>query len=188
MIFKNKTYFVSKKYMKTLSIDMDEVITDTAKKLKDYYCRDFGISIREEDLPGKDLKQVVIPEHFSKFHEYLNSEGFFADLEIMPDAKEVLEKLNEKYELFIVSAALEFPNSLKDKFSWISENLPFISWKQICLCGTKSIIQTDIMIDDRTRNFSHFEGRKILYTCHHNIFEKDYERVSNWKEIEAKLL
>jgi 5'(3')-deoxyribonucleotidase len=174
--------------MQTLSVDMDEVITDTARKLKDYYCLEFGITFNEEELKGKDLKDIVRPEHFSKFHQYLNAPGFFGDLEIMPDALEVLKKLNEKYELFIVSAALEFPNSLKDKFDCISQNLPFISWKQICLCGTKSIIQTDIMIDDRTRNFSHFKGRKILYTCHHNIFEKDFERVSNWKEIESKLL
>lgn len=174
--------------MQTLSIDMDEVITDTAKKLRDYYCRDFGIKFSDGEIQGKDLKQVVAPEHFSKFHEYLNEPGFFGDLEVMPDAREVLKKLNEKYELFIVSAALEFPNSLLDKFNWIRENLPFISWKQICFCGMKSIIQTDIMIDDRTRNFTHFKGRKILYTCHHNIFEKDFERVSNWKEIESKLL
>ena len=174
--------------METLSIDMDDVITDTAKKLKDWYTKEFGIIFSEEELKGKDLKEVVAPEHFSKFHEYLNLPGFFADLEVMPDAVDVLEKLNKKYELFIVSAALEFPNSLKDKFDWISEKLPFINWKQICLCGTKSIVQTDIMIDDRARNFSHFQGRKILYTCHHNIFEKDYERVKNWKEIEKKLL
>ena len=174
--------------METLSIDMDEVITDTAKKLTDWYTKEFGIIFSEEELKGKDLKEVVAPEHFSKFHEYLNLPGFFADLEVMPDAVDVLEKLNKKYELFIVSAALEFPNSLKDKFDWISKKLPFINWKQICLCGTKSIVQTDIMIDDRARNFSHFQGRKILYICHHNIFEKDYERVKNWKEIENKLL
>ncbi len=174
--------------MQTLSVDMDEVITDTAKKLKDYYSRDFEFQFNDEDLHGKDLNQVVPEKNFSQFREYLNVPGFCADLELMPDADRVMKKLNEKYELFIVSAALEFPNSLIDKFNWIEKNLPFISWKQICFCGTKSLIQTDIMIDDRTRNFSHFKGRKILYTCHHNILEKDYERVSNWKEIESKLL
>ena len=174
--------------MLTLSVDMDEVITDTAKKLKDWYSTEYGIIFREEDLHGKDLKHVVKREHFSKFHEYLNAPGFFGDLEIMADAERVLAKLNEKYDMYIVSAALEFPNSLKDKYDWLSKNLPFITWRQICLCGNKSIVQTDIMIDDRTRNFSHFQGRKILYTQHHNILEKDYERVSNWKEIEEKLL
>lgn len=174
--------------MLTLSVDMDEVITDTAKKLKDWYSHEYGIVFKEGDLHGKDLRQVIKPEHFSKFHEYLNAPGFFGDLEIMPDADNILKKLNDQYDLYIVSAALEFPNSLKDKFDWIAEHLPFINWRQICLCGNKSIVQTDIMIDDRTRNFSHFQGRKILYTQHHNILEENYERVSNWKEIEEKLL
>lgn len=174
--------------MLTLSVDMDEVITDTAKKLKDWYSNEFGIIFNEKDLHGKDLRQAVNPEHLAKFHEYLNAPGFFGDLEIMPDAETVLKRLDEEYDLYIVSAALEFPNSLKDKYDWIAKNLPFITWRQICLCGNKSIVQTDIMIDDRTRNFSHFQGRKILYTQHHNIFEENYERVSNWKEIEDKLL
>ena len=78
--------------MQTLSIDMDEVITDTAKKLRHYYSRDFGITFTDEEIQGKDLKQVVTPEHFSKFHEYLNEPGFFGDLEVMPDAREVLKK------------------------------------------------------------------------------------------------
>lgn len=167
---------------------MDDVITDTEKKLKDYYFREYKTTFTDKQLHGKDLKAVIEPEHLSKFFEYINAPGFFRDLEILPNAKEVVKRLNEKYEVFIVSAAMEFPNSLIDKFNWITENLPFLSWKQFCFCGLKSIVQTDIMIDDRTRNFSHFKGRKILYTCHHNILEKDYERVSNWKEIESKLL
>lgn len=174
--------------METLSVDMDEVITDTAGKLKECYTRDYGIAFNDEDIQGKNLKEVVRPEHFSVFYQYLNTPGFFRDLNLMSDAGDVLKSLNEKYDLYIVTAALEFPNSFKDKFDWIMENLPFINWKQICLCGSKSIIQTDIMIDDRTRNFSHFKGRKILYNAHHNICEKDYERVMDWKEIERKLL
>lgn len=174
--------------MQTLAIDMDEVIADAATKLKAWYQRDHGKVFKEEEIQGKDLKEAVPSVHFPLFHQYANTPGFFRDLEVMAHAAEVISKLNKKYELYIVSAAMEFPNSLKDKFDWIMENLPFISWRQICLCGSKSIVQTDIMIDDRTRNFSHFKGRKILYTTHHNIFEKGYERVNNWREIGEKLL
>lgn len=174
--------------MKSLAIDMDEVIADAAKKLKAWYKEDQGIIIQEDDIQGKDLKEAVIREHFYLFHKYANTPGFFSDLDLIPDAGTVLEKLNARYDLFIVSAAVEFPNSLKDKYDWIREKLPFISWRQICLCGSKSLVQTDIMIDDRTRNFANFKGRKILYDAHHNINETDYERVRNWKEIELKLL
>jgi len=174
--------------MQTIAIDLDEVIADPVKKLKAWYKRDYGKTLGDEAIRGKDLKEAVAPEHFSVFHQYLNTPGFFRDLELMPDARSVLEKLNKAYTLFLVSAAAEFPNSFKDKFDWITDHLPFITWQQICLCGSKSIIQTDMMIDDRPRNFSHFQGRKLLYTAHHNIFETGYERVNDWPEIAAKLL
>lgn len=174
--------------MKSLAIDMDEVIADAAKKLKAWYREDQGIIIEEADIRGKDLKEAVIQEHYGLFHQYANTPGFFRDLDLMKDAKSVLEKLNKHYHLFIVSAAMEFPNSLKDKYDWIAEKLPFISWRQICLCGSKSLVQTDILIDDRIRNFADFKGRKMLFDAHHNINETDYERVKNWKEIASKLL
>lgn len=174
--------------MQTLAVDMDEVIANAAKKLKEWYRRDYGVTLTDSRIRGRGLQMSVPPEEMPVFHRFANTPGFFRDLEIMPDAAEVLEKLNGRYELYLVSAAMEFPNSLKDKFDWIGDHLPFIGWRQICFCGSKSIVQTDIIIDDRTRNFSRFHGRKILYTAHHNVLETAFERVDNWKEIADKLL
>ncbi len=174
--------------METLAVDMDEVLADVAKKLKMIYQRKYGQTWMDDEIKGRDLKEAIPVEHLSVFYQFLNEPGFFRDLELMKDADKVLKDLNGKYELYLVSAAMEFPNSLKDKFDWISEKLPFISWQQIHLCGLKYIIQTDIMIDDRSRNFKYFKGRKILYTANHNLFETAYERVNNWQEIAEKLL
>lgn len=174
--------------MQTIAIDMDEVITDTAAKLRAWYFRDYGKTFTEEEIRGIDLKQAIPPEHFAAFRGYLQMPGFFRDLDPMPGAVEVLEEIHARYELYLVSAATEFPYSLKDKFDWIMERLPFVGWEQVCLCGSKRIVQTDIMIDDRPRNFRYFQGRKILYTAHHNLGEDRYERVDNWEEIAGKLL
>lgn len=174
--------------MQTLAIDMDDVITDTGRKLREWYRRDHGIAFREEDLHGKELNEMVNAEHYSLFHEYLNTPEFFSDLDPLPDAREVLEQLNDRYTVYIVSAAMEFPRSLSDKFNWIMENLPFIGWKQICFCGSKALIQTDVMIDDRIRNFAAFHGRKLLFSAHHNLLQEGYERVKNWRQVAEKLL
>lgn len=174
--------------MKTLAVDMDEVLADVAPKLeKEYHVR-FGNSWTKDDIYGKDLREIIPAEHLEEYIRILNEPGFFRHLELMKDADKVLKELNQKYELYLVSAAMEFPNSLKDKYDWIMEKLPFISWRQIYLCGVKYIVQTDIIIDDRSRNFKHFLGRKLLYTAHHNLLEKDYERVNNWQEVAEKLL
>lgn len=174
--------------MQTIAIDMDEVITDTAAKLEAWYFRDYGTRFEDKDLQGKELRHAIPPEHLKAFQAYLNTPGFFRDLAPMEGCVEVLREINERYELYLVSAAMEFPFSLKDKLDWAMESLPFLGWQQICLCGSKRIIQTDIMIDDRPRNFTHFQGRKMLYTAHHNFGEIRFERVDNWRQVAEKLL
>lgn len=176
------------KRMTTLAIDMDEVLADVAKKMKKLYEQRFKTMWTAEDVKGKDFRDIIPKEHLTAYMQFLNTPGFFRDLELMQDADRVLKELNQKYELYLVSAAMEFPHSLKDKYDWIMEKLPFISWKQIYLCGVKYIVQTNIMIDDRSRNFKYFQGRKLLYTAHHNILEEKYERVNNWHEVAEKLL
>ena len=82
---------------------------------------------------------------------------------------DVLREMNKRYEVFIVSAATEFPNSLKDKVEWLGDHFPFFTWRQLVLCGDKKLINGDYMIDDHVRNLKDFNGKKYLYTSAHNL-------------------
>lgn len=172
----------------SIAIDMDETIADPIKKAREWYYRDYGKTFTPEELHGKTFTEAVPPEHKDKIKEYLNTPGFFRDLDVFPDAMEVLKELNQKYKLYIVSAAMEFPDSLRDKYDWLQEHFPFLTWKQFCLCGDKSIVQTDIMIDDLIRNFTFFKGKAYLYHGHHNVHIEGYERILNWEDAAKKLL
>ena len=170
-----------------LAIDMDEVIADPLAKFIELYRRDYGIEIGPEIEPGKELYELV-PEHINrKWYDYINEKGFFRDLQVMPDSQTVIKELQKLYDVYIVSAAMEFPNSLPDKLEWLKEHFPFIGWQNIMFCGNK-IIDADILIDDRIRNFGTFKGRKILYTSPHNLHITEYERVNNWQEVANLLL
>lgn len=170
-----------------IAIDMDEVIADPISKFIKLYNRDFGVPLDLKIHPGNEVYQHV-PEHAKmKLWEYINEKGFFRDLDVMPDSVEVIKALQDKYEVFIVSAAMEFPNSLQDKYEWLADHFPFISWQNIIFCGLK-IVNVDIIIDDRIKNFKDFNGRKLLYSSPHNLLLTDYERVNNWKEVAEKLL
>ncbi len=100
----------------------------------------------------------------------------------MEGSIEVLKELNSRYELFIVSAATEFPNSLKDKLEWLLEHFPFLSWKQLALCGDKRLVHGDFMIDDHEKNLRHFTGKGYLFTSPHNLDITGYDRINNWSE------
>lgn len=172
---------------KRIAIDMDEVIADTVAKFAHLYQRDHGISLTPELLHGKEIREALPPDLIDTVREYINQKGFFRDLEVMPDSQRVLEELAQKYDVFIVSAAMEFPNSLEDKLHWLGDHFPFISWTNIIFCGYK-IINTDIIIDDRTKNFKGFAGRTLLYSSPHNALLTEFERVSSWNEVAGLLL
>ncbi|WP_316802437.1 5' nucleotidase, NT5C type [Pedobacter nototheniae] len=173
--------------MKRIAIDMDEVIADVIPKFIKLYNRDYGVPLDLIIEPGNEIYKHV-PENINqKWFDYINEPGFFRDLAVIPDSQRVIKALQEKYDVYIVSAAMEFRNSLTDKYDWLAEHFPFIDWQHIMFCGNK-IIEADFLIDDRIKNFTSFKGRPLLYTSPHNLLITDYERVSSWIEIEEKLL
>lgn len=161
---------------------MDEVIADVYPKFLDLYEQDFGYRPKKEDYWGKKIYDTPNAQHIRK---YLFDKGFFADLPVMQDSQAVIKELQKKYDIFLVTAAMEFRNSFEDKFDWARTHFPFIHWKNIVFCGDKSLIKTDYMIDDHVRNLVTFEGKGLLYTATHNIEETRFTRVNNWQEVRA---
>ena len=170
-----------------IAIDMDEVLADPLVKFIELYNRDYGVSLDLKIEPGNELHQAVPADVSHKWYDYINEKGFFRDLPLIEGSVEAVKKLQEKHEVYIVSAAMEFPNSLEDKYYWLQEHFPFISWNNIMFCGEK-IVDTDVMIDDRAKNFVDFKGRKLLFTSPHNLLLTGYERVNNWEEVLEKLM
>ena len=170
-----------------IAIDMDEVIADPIHKFIQLYNRDYSVPIDLKIDAGNEVYHHV-PDYINmKWFDYINEKGFFRDLPVIDGAVEALQKLQERHEVYIVSAAMEFPNSLEDKYHWLAEHFPFISWKNIIFCGEK-IVNTDVMIDDRAKNFIDFKGRALLFTSPHNLLLTQYERVDNWGQVLEKLM
>lgn len=165
-------------------VDMDGVLADVYAHFIALEYKESGIQLSKEDLYGK-----TEDEAFPSFRKLVNRPGFFRTAPLIPDSVEGLNYLNNKYNVLIVSSATEFPNSLYDKYSWLNEYFPFITWKQMIFCGTKDSIKGDVMIDDHIKNLSGFEGEKVLFTQPHNININcnEYKRVSGWKDIMAIL-
>ena len=167
--------------MERIIIDMDEVIADPMGEMIRWYNDQYGAEPDKDKMAGSWVKGFP-EEHQPLIMERLRSPGFFRHLPVMEDAVDVLRRLNERYEIFIVSAAMEFPNSLKDKYDWLMEHFPFFSWKQIALTGSKDLVFGDFMIDDHVKNLKNFKGKPYLYTSAHNLTVTGYDRIDNWQE------
>jgi 5'-nucleotidase len=165
-------------------IDMDDVMADAGERFFEWYERDFGVRYTKEHVMGTKLSEIVPPEHRQVVKSYPHREGFFKDLPVIEDSKEMIEALSTMHEIYIVSAAMEFKHSFLDKYEWLDDHFPFIPWKRRIFCGNKHLIKGDVLIDDHDFNLSVFPGRPIVFTAPHNIHYTGYERMQNW--LDAK--
>lgn len=159
---------------------MDGVLADVYSQFISFEAQESGLQLSMNELLGKEEYEA-----FKNGRKHVNSPGFFRNAPLMKDCVEVMQQLQQKYQLFIVSAAMEFPNSLPEKLAWLGEHFPFIGWQQIVFCGSKTVVRGDIMIDDHFKNLDKFEGQTILFTQPHNHGqdERGHTRVHTWKDV-----
>ena len=172
----------------TIFIDMDEVIADTYGAHIELYNKEFGANLTAEQCMGSEVWQNVPPEHQKNVQKHATREGFFINLKPIANSQYIVREISRKYEVYIASAAMQFPNSLREKSEWLDMHFPFLDWRKRILCGDKDILRGDILIDDRSYNLKAFTGQPLLFTSPHNIHTNGFERVNNWFEVADKLL
>jgi 5'-nucleotidase len=171
-----------------IAVDMDEVMADSITRFQEWYGRDFQVELTLEAMRGKNPHEAVAPEHQPALRAYPNAEGFFRDLPVMSNSQRVIKALAEKYEVFVATAAMEFPNSFLDKYQWLQQHFSFLPWRNFVFCGDKSILNADYLIDDNAYNFDGFRGVGLLFDAPHNALETGHRRVHSWLEIADILL
>jgi 5'-nucleotidase len=167
--------------MKSIAIDMDGVLADTDSHFINLYYEAYGIRVPYEQLLGKPEGEGF-PEK-DAIGKFVRKPGFFRTLPVMPGAVDAVIELMKDFEVYIVSAAMEFPNSLSEKYEWLQQYFPFISWTNIVFCGDKGVINTDYMIDDHPKNLDKFKGKTIMFNCSHNANVNHHQRVNSWVEV-----
>lgn len=172
----------------TLFIDMDEVIADAYLAHIEIYNRDYNENLTIAECYGKEVWQCVPEERQESVRKHACRDRFFSDLRPIAGSIEILKELSRRYDLYIASAAMQYPKSLKEKSDWLDQYFPFIPWQNRILCGDKHILKGDILIDDRSYNLQKFDGRQLLFTSPHNVHSNGFERVNTWEEVAGILL
>jgi 5'(3')-deoxyribonucleotidase len=174
--------------LQRICIDMDETIADAVTEHLLRYNRDHGTSICQADLSGRSLYDVVAPDHREHAASYLYTADFFSDLPVIGESQRVIALLAERYEIFIATAAMEFPNSFVAKYRWLQRHFPFLKYANFVFCGDKSILRADYLIDDQPSHFHHFVGEGILFSAPHNQGVQGFRRVDSWIDVEKLFL
>lgn len=185
--------------MKNIMIDMDDVIcTEGFIKLVNKF---LNTNYNTEDANSYYVQDLIPEEKREDWIKFFANNNVYNEAILMPDAYEVIKKLNEKYEIYISTAYIfrdEEKNSgdlLKNKFNYLYENLPFINPNRYIFINNKNLLNCDIIIDDKISNLNGDVETKILFQAYHNknikIEELEDKKIifaRSWKDIEKILL
>ncbi|AKD56242.1 5' nucleotidase, NT5C type [Spirosoma radiotolerans] len=171
-----------------IAIDMDDVMADTHAKFIQLYLEGETPRYTLEELKEKSFHELFDENEYKVISERVYEPGFFRDIPVMKGAKEVIAELMQKYDVFVASAAQEFPNSLREKWDWLQEHFPEITWHNYIFLGDKSVLNTDYLIDDLPRNLHTFKGEGLLFDALHNRDDKQFRRMKTWQDIATHLL
>jgi 5'-nucleotidase len=166
-----------------IALDMDEVLVDTFAQQLAWFRSEYGYVLTKEDLAGRRLADVVDAEHCRVHEEVLQRGDFFEDLPVMPGSQRVVCELAEDFEIFVATAAMDYPASLAPKYRWLSRHFPFVPASHYVFCGDKSVLAADFLVDDNAYNFDRFGGEGILYSAPHNAGARGYTRVDGWEDV-----
>lgn len=174
--------------MQRIAVDMDEVMADALGELLTRYNREKKTALTKKDIQGKWLWQALPAGNQKVIDAYLQSPEFFEDLPVIPGSQEVLLRMTRRYEIFIATAAMAFPNSFGAKYRWLRRHYDFLLPQNFVFCGDKSILHADFLIDDMPYNLAAFQGQGILFTAPHNVGVSEYRRADSWQDLNAIFL
>jgi len=128
-------------------------------------------------------EELAAPEHLEQLRALLRQGDFFADLSVIPGSQSGLLALSRDYEIFVCTAAMEFPGSFGPKFEWLRRHFSFIPTNRVVFCGDKSAMRADFLVDDLALNLARFSGQGILFATPHNWRERRFPRVKDWPDL-----
>lgn len=184
----------------SILVDLDYVLCFPGflKILNDF----LGTNYKEDDFEEYIIDDIIgSDEKKQEFYDYYIKQDGYKEAKMVTGAKEVLEKLNEVYDVYICTACVMFgaerksAKLFKDKFEYLMREFPFIDPEKIIFTNSKNIFVADVQIDDRLPNLEGNTGLKLLFSAYHNrgitdeeLEEKGAVRVNTWEEIAQLLL
>jgi 5'-nucleotidase len=171
-------------------VDMDGVIADFEQGFLDTYMR---LHPDKPYVPIGQRKSFYITDDYPAelshlVNDILHSEGFFYGLNPIDGAIESLNNMAEKHDVFICSTPLlKNPTCVQEKYDWVKDYMGDDWTKKIILTSDKTIIDGDILIDDRPdiSGISTPNWEQIIYTQPYNVHIRSMLRITwgNWLDV-----
>lgn len=154
------------KNRKIIAIDMDDTIADLyTPTLEDHNEKFPSHKLTFEQLEGYN-DSIYHPDY--DIEGFFKHSGVFSRLKLIDDyVLDEMKKINEEYDLIILTAAL--PESVLDKWNWLQEYMPFIKKENFITANRKDLINADLLIDDAKHNIEKWSqtGKPAIVIDYH---------------------
>jgi 5'(3')-deoxyribonucleotidase len=182
---------VNKKKLKFL-IDVDGPLCEIHDPWLAEYNEDFEDTLTVADIHGWNIEDIVKPACGTQIFKYLNRKSVYEKAQVSPGALEAVSALSQLGDVYYLTAGLFSP-----KFEWLDAkgflSIPGLSAKSIIVCEDKSMIEGDVIVDDRVANMLGVRRLRIIYSkpwnfrpWHPNI-PMSY-RIDSWSHIMPKII
>lgn len=168
--------------------DMDGVIADWQKMFDELIAKHIPeVEVITPDKLEQYHAQDLYPEEYRpRIRELMMLPGFYRDLEPLVGAIESVNRLAEKYTAFFCSAPFNgHETCASEKVAWIREMFGFDWEDKIILTNDKTLVQGDIIIDDKPVIHGAIEDPAWVHIVYsHNYNRNIYPRIESWDEID----
>ncbi len=174
-----------------LAVDLDEVCAGLLYPWVWHYNFLYDDNLEPEDMTDFDLTKFVKPECGKKMYDIILKQNIYPDVQPIPGAVDAMKKLNDIFNIFIVSSGNNNYHTYPWKHDWLKQHMPFLDRRKFYFVTDKSGVGADYLIDDGPHNLEVFEGHRLLFTAPHNIGKKynfDHVRVNTWADVRFELM
>lgn len=182
-----------------IGIDIDGVLTDEKRYVIDYGTKFFSenkisYTVSDDKYLGREIFNVTKEEYQLFLKDYIFE--YSLNAKVRPFASEIIKKLKEKYEIFIITARdfTTYENEHKTEMQenvkkWLYDN--GIVYDEIIFSKEKAYIckdkKIDVMIEDSPENIESI-SKIIPVICYSQIYNKNISnkniyRCYSWYEI-----
>ena len=100
--------------MKTDRIRIEFRTTEQRKKAITEFAKQNNTTVSK-------LLNDLDPRFAESVPNFLTEDDFFINLDVVEGCQKVIQQLTERYEVYIVTAAMEFPSSMGPKYKWLKK-------------------------------------------------------------------
>lgn len=177
---------------KALGVDLDNVIAETDRKIRETVGNLYGLHLRQRDIKEFEYHRCgITKEQERRVFEVFNSGGC-SDLVVVPGARAAIEKLRRLYKVLVVTSRDPATHALTRE--WLARKK--ISFDELVFAAKEQAVYPtlDYAVEDRWEYALQLAEQGVsvlLYSYPWNRDKGDHPRirvVRNWREIVQQLL